>query len=172
MQHGCADGDTTGDCAMELMHQFLTDKYDWYEACQQQHDKARGHLHIKPTLVQLLKHMERDQGSRIALLAVRMGVSRRRVSQIAAEGVEAGILDLVDDPDDARVSIVQISEGGQAILDAAIESMHEIEAELARRIGRENLAQLTRLLKMDWGPAVLPADSADRPRPKSRLETQ
>jgi DNA-binding MarR family transcriptional regulator len=157
---------------MELMHRFLTDKYDWYEACQQQYDRARGRLHIKPTLVQLLKQLERDQGSRIALLAVRMGVSRRRVSQIAAEGVEAGILELVADPDDARVSIVQVSPEGQRILDQAIEAMHEIEAELARRIGRENLAQLIKLLKMDWGPAVLPADSPDRPRTEIRSETR
>jgi DNA-binding MarR family transcriptional regulator len=157
---------------MELMHQFLTDKYDWYEAFQQQYDKARGRLHIKPTLVQLLKHMERDQGSRIALLAVRMGVSRRRVSQIAAEGVEAGILELVADPDDGRVSIVRVSPDGQQILDKAIEAMHEIEAELARRIGRENLAQLVKLLKMDWGPPVLPSDSPDRPRTQTPSEAR
>ncbi len=156
---------------MALLHQFLTDKYDWYETCQQQYDKARGRVHIKPTLVQLLKHMERGQGARIALLAVRMGVSRRRVSQIAAEGVEAGILVLVDDPDDGRVSIVNVSPEGQQILDQAVDAMHEIEAELARRIGRENLALLTRLLTMDWGPAVLPADSPDSPRPKTRMET-
>lgn len=155
---------------MELMHQFLTDKYDWYEACQQQLDKARGHVHIKPTLVQLLKQLERGQGSRIALLAVRMGVSRRRVSQIAAEGVEAGILDLVADPEDARVSIVTVTAEGQKILDATIASMHEIEAELARRIGRDNLVQLTRLLKMDWGPPVLSRDSPDLPRPATRAE--
>jgi DNA-binding MarR family transcriptional regulator len=157
---------------MELMHRFLTDKYDWYEACIQQHNKARGQVHIKPTVVQLLKHMERNQGSRIALLAVRMGVSRRRVSQVAAEGVKAGLLELVADPEDARVSLVQVSAEGQEIADRAIEGMHAIEAELARRIGRENLQQLTRLLKMDWGPPELREDSNDRRRQARQTERQ
>ena len=149
---------------MDIMHQYLTDKFDWYEVCLERRDKALGHVHLKPTVVQLIKHMERDHGSRIALLAVRMGVTRRRVSQIAAEGVAAGLLELVDDPDDARVSIVQLTEQGRRSVTEAIATMREIEAELARRIGRENVAQLIRILRRDWGPPVVAEDSTEPSR--------
>ncbi len=149
---------------MELLHRYLTDKFDWYETCLQRYDERRGHVHIKPSLVQLLKQMERGQGARAHLLAVRMGVTRRRVSQIVAEGVESGVLSVVQDPDDARAAIVWLTDEGQRICDETIEGMHRIEAELIKRIGAKNVADLLRLLTMDWGPAVLTEDSPDKKR--------
>jgi DNA-binding MarR family transcriptional regulator len=142
---------------MSLLHQFLSDKFEWYELCLERRALELGHGHVKPSIVSILKHMRRDAPSRIALLAQRSGMSRRRVSQIVAEGVEAGILRLIDDPDDGRVSLVTLSEGGQQMCDADIQSMHAIEAELARRIGRGNLQKLKELLEMDWGPAQVSA---------------
>lgn len=155
---------------MDFLHRYLTDKFDWYEQCMVEHSKAVGSVHIKPPVVQLLKQLERGQRARMALLAVRMGVTRRRVSQIAAEGVAAGVLEVVADPDDARVSIVRLSPSGQAICDAEIQSLAAIEAELKRRIGRERFAELVALLRMDWGPAVLDEDSPEPRRPAAKRE--
>jgi DNA-binding MarR family transcriptional regulator len=155
---------------MELLHRFLTDKFDWYETCLQRYDERRGHVHVKPSLVPLLKQMERGQGARMHLLAVRMGVTRRRVSQIVAEGVESGMLTVTQDPDDARAAIVRLTDEGQRICDEAIEAMHRIEAELIKRIGARNVAELLRLLKMDWGPAVLVEDSPDQKRKLANTE--
>jgi DNA-binding MarR family transcriptional regulator len=149
---------------LDFLHQYLTDRFDWYEACMQQHDRLHGQVHIKPSLVSMLKHMERDQDARMHLLAVRMGVTRRRVSQIAAEGVECGVLAVVPDPDDARASIVRLTEEGLRICDGAIETLKRIEAELTKRIGAKNVADLIRLLKMDWGPAELIEDSPQKRR--------
>lgn len=157
---------------MDLMHRYLTDKFDWYEACLAQHDRKHGHVHIKPSLVSLLKHMRRGQDARMHLLAIHMGVTKRRVGQIVAEGVECGVLTLLPDPDDGRASIVRVTEEGLAICDQAIDALHEIEAELIRRIGRENFAVLTRVLQMDWGPPVLPGDSDEPSRATRRAEVQ
>lgn len=157
---------------MELLHRYLTDKSDWYEACLQRYDERRGHVHVKPSLVPLLKQMERGQGARMHLLAVRMGVTRRRVSQIVAEGVESGILTLTPDPDDARVGIVRLTAEGERVCEEAIEAMHRIEAELIRRIGARNVAELLRLLKMDWGPPMLPEDSPEYARKKTGAEAK
>lgn len=154
---------------MDYLHRYLTDRFDWYDACLQQHDRRRGHVHIKPSLVPLLKQMERGQDARMHLLAVRMGVTRRRVSQIVAEGVECGVLATFADPDDARAAIVRLTDEGQRICDEAIDAMRRIEAELVKRIGARNVAELVRLLKMDWGPAVLTEDSLEIAR--ARVET-
>jgi hypothetical protein len=77
------------------------------------------------------------------------------VSQIAAEGVKLGVLELVVDSDDKRVMLVQLSQGGTRMTNAIIASMNDIEAELARRIGRNKLDTLVDLLAMDWGPAEI-----------------
>jgi DNA-binding MarR family transcriptional regulator len=149
------------------MHQFLMEKCEWYETCLQRRARELGYAHLKPTLVQLIKNMTPDGPSRIALLAERLGVTRRRVSQIVAEGVELGILEFVQDPHDARVALVQLSERGLDMVDAAVVGMIEIEAELARRIGRANLDTLTQILRMDWGPAGLrDSNAAAAPKPR------
>lgn len=157
---------------MDLFHRYLTDKADWYEACQQRYDERRGHVHVKPTLVPLLKQMERGQDARMHMLAVRMGVTRRRVSQIVAEGVESGLLTLIQDPDDSRAALVRVTEEGRRICDETIAAMQQIEAELVKRIGARNVAELTRLLKMDWGPPSLPEDSPDRVRKVARADVR
>lgn len=155
---------------MSLMHQFLLEKLEWYEACLQNRAHELGYGYIKPTLVQFIKKMNPEGPSRIALLAERLGVTRRRVSQIAAEGVELGLLELIEDDQDKRVLLVQLSERGEMMVDAAVASMIRIEGELARRIGRGNLDKLKEVLAMDWGPARLrddaPADAP--PRGKAR----
>ena len=157
---------------MDLLHRYLTDKFDWYEACLQHYDRRRGHVHIKPSLVPLLKQMERGQDARMHLLAVRMGVTRRRVSQIVAEGVEGGLLTVVRDPDDARAAIVRLTPEGHRICEEAIDAMRQIESELVKRIGARNVADLTRLMKLDWGPPVLPEDSPDNPRRPVKADQQ
>jgi DNA-binding MarR family transcriptional regulator len=158
---------------MSLMHQFLLEKLDWYEACLQGRAQEVGYGYIKPTLVQFIKKMNTDGPSRIALLAERLGVTRRRVSQIAAEGVELGLLELVEDSDDKRVMLVRLSERGELMIDAAVASMIRIEAELARRIGRANLDKLKEVLAMDWGPAELrEVSSAAAPRGRARRVAQ
>lgn len=156
---------------MFAMHRYLTDKFDWYEECLKQHDRKHGHLHIKPSLVPLLKQMDRGQDARMHLLAIRMGVSRRRVSQVVAEGVECGMLSVHPDPDDGRITIVRVTELGLKSCEEAIDAMRAIEAELCKRIGRENVAELTRLLRMDWGPPVLAEDSVEYRRP-ARVEDE
>jgi DNA-binding MarR family transcriptional regulator len=145
-----------------LMHQFLTEKAEWYEACLARRDDALGRPHIKPTLVPLLKILERDRPSRMAVLALRMGVTRRRIGQIAAEGVQAGVLEFVSDPNDARVALLRHSALGLVMVDRAIESMRLIEAELERRIGRKNLESLIDLLRMDWGPVFASEESGKK----------
>jgi len=147
---------------MPLMHQFLFDKADWYEACLAQQAQALGYGYIPPSVALLLRHMTVGTPARIALLAQRIGVTRRRISQIAAEGVKLGVLELVEDAGDRRVLLVQLSPGGTQMANGAIASMHRIEDELARRIGRRQLDALIELLAMDWGPAQV--QSAAPPR--------
>jgi DNA-binding MarR family transcriptional regulator len=153
---------------MPLMHQVLFDKADWYEGCLERLALELGYGYIPPSVALLLRHMRADAPSRIALLAQQIGVTRRRISQIAAEGVKLGVLELIEDADDKRVLLVHLSPGGKQMADATVASMHRVEAELARRIGRSKLEALTDLLAMDWGPAAVPPGMTDRATSKGQ----
>ena len=136
---------------MPPMHKFLMEKAEWYETCMQRRAAELGFRHMKPSMVMIMKNMIVGQPARMALLAQRAGTTRRRISQIAAEGVELGVLELVEDPHDKRVLLVKLSAAGEEVGHAAVDSMRRIEAELAQRIGRANLDKLTEILAMDWG---------------------
>lgn len=150
---------------MPPMHKFLMEKAEWYETCMQRRAAELGFRHMKPSMVMIMKNMIVGQPARMALLAQRAGTTRRRISQIAAEGVELGVLELVEDPHDKRVLLVKLSAAGEEVGHAAVESMRRIEAELAQRIGRANLDKLTEILAMDWGlPEVREPGAPAKPR--------
>jgi|JI8StandDraft_1071087.scaffolds.fasta_scaffold301617_2 DNA-binding MarR family transcriptional regulator len=158
---------------MPPMHKFLMEKAEWYETCMQRRAAELGFRHMKPSMVMIMKNMIVGQPARMALLAQRAGTTRRRISQIAAEGVELGVLELVEDPHDKRVLLVKLSAAGEEVGHAAVDSMRRIEAELAQRIGRANLDKLTEILAMDWGlPEVrepgAPAKARRSPAPRAK----
>ena len=158
---------------MPPMHKFLMEKAEWYETCMQRRAAELGYGYLKPSMVTIMKNMTKDQPARMALLAQRAGTTRRRISQIAAEGVKLGILELVEDPHDKRVLLVTLSKAGEDMGRAAVASMQRIEAELAQRIGRANLEKLTEVLAMDWGlPEVHEPDVTAKPRRAATSRTQ
>jgi hypothetical protein len=157
---------------MPPMHKFLMEKTEWYETCMQRRAAELGYGYLKPSMVTIMKNMNFGQPARMALLAQRAGTTRRRISQIAAEGVKLGILELVEDPDDKRVLLVGLSKTGESMGRAAVESMLRIESELGRRIGRANLEKLTEILAMDWGlPEVHEPEATAKPRGSAASRT-
>jgi DNA-binding MarR family transcriptional regulator len=139
---------------LPLMHQFLMEKVEWYEASLQAQAHALGYQHISQSLVQLIKNMNPNGPSRIVDLAACLGVTRRRVSQIVAIGVEEKLLETEPDPEDGRAVLVSLSVHGQIMVDAAVASMIRIEAELRHRIGEKTLDTLTTILKANWGDII------------------
>jgi hypothetical protein len=76
---------------MPLLHQMLTERIDWYDNVLQQQAEHYGYGYVGQSTIALVKHLSRDGTSRIALLADRMGVTRRRVAQIVGEAVAGHI---------------------------------------------------------------------------------
>jgi DNA-binding MarR family transcriptional regulator len=145
---------------LPLMHQYLMEKVDWYEASLQAQARALGYHHISQPVVQLIKNMTAAGPNRIADLAGRLGVTRRRISQIIAIGEADNLLETLSDSEDGRAVIVQLSPYGQIMVDATVSSMIRIERELRSRIGDQQLDQLIGLLQMDWGVPLGAAETA------------
>jgi DNA-binding MarR family transcriptional regulator len=80
-----------------------------------------------------------------------LGISRQAIHLTINQMIEMDLLELVSDPNDRRAKIVRISKGGQKRRQDARAAMDYLTAELERRIGRQNLLNLTKSLTADWG---------------------
>jgi DNA-binding MarR family transcriptional regulator len=92
--------------------------------------------------------------TRPADIARMLGVSRQAIHATIYNMVEAGLLDLADDPDDRRSKIVLVLETGLRLGEHASEAGALMNAELARRIGDERIAALLEALAIDWGAPI------------------
>lgn len=146
---------------MLQLRKWLTARHDWMETCLQQLAALDGYGDLPRPLVQLFAHIGREP-VRLSELARLLGTSRQWVLRLAHQGREMGMLILDTDPGDKRAMTVAFSDAGWRVVRLAVARMAEIEDELARRIGRERLAELVAILAMDWGPAEMP--TAVRPR--------
>jgi len=89
---------------------------------------------------------------RPAELARRLELSRQGVQQVLRGLTEMGLIEIVPDPDDRRATIVCPGPASEAFGRAAAEEHANIERALAQRIGAVELATLSRIIAIDWGP--------------------
>lgn len=86
-------------------------------------------------------------GTRLTELARRVGVSKQAIAPLVDEMVEMGVLERVDDPQDARAKRIRFSSrGGQHGLLAGLATLGQLEAELATAIGERRFVELKRSL--------------------------
>ncbi len=148
---------------MELLSSCLTDHVDtplarlllerfrWTDAALRSRLSARGWPEMTPAQSLVFASID-GEGTRSSELARRIGVSRQAVHQTVAELVDAGLLELVPDPDDRRAKLVVLTSDGRRNVAAAREAFAGIESEIAARIGSSRYAALRSALEADWGP--------------------
>lgn len=96
-------------------------------------------------------------------IARNLGISRQAVHATINQMVEIGMLEMRDDPEDGRSKRVALSGMGAAMRKDANAAVEALTAELARRIGKANIAALSRAFAADWG---------DPPRGPDRIKSQ
>lgn len=87
-------------------------------------------------------------------IAQKMGVTRQAVHQTINELVSAGFLKLENDPTDKRAKVVGFTPQGLKLAYDALKSLREVEAELAVRLGDEDVTRLREILLKEWGAVV------------------
>lgn len=133
----------------------------WVEDGMQANYERRGGS--KLTHAQSLIMMNIGEGiRRPSAIAERLGVSRQAVHQSVTELNRLGLIELVPDPDDRRATVARLSKKGEPLRVLAIQVLEDLEIELARRIGKREVAQFRRALEKDWGDVpVLPQRGED-----------
>ncbi|NGY04265.1 MarR family winged helix-turn-helix transcriptional regulator [Solimonas terrae] len=138
-----------------LLHAFY-----WMDEGLQNHLRAAGMPGLSRTQSLIMTNVA-DGVTRPAELARRLGISRQAVQQLLADMQQRGLLDLADDPADARAKIIRYSSRGVQIGEITVRALEHLDDEIERRLGSKALGDLRRiLLERDWGEPVTatPAD--------------
>lgn len=117
-----------------------------------------GRAVFRRAIADLLPHIDFD-GVRIGVIAAKVGVTKQAVSKVVAELAEAGVVEVVPDPDDARARLVRFTPRGADAIAHGLGVLAAIERELAREVGADTLRALHGALA-----ALLPALEASAAR--------
>ena len=128
---------------------LLMQRSNWMEE-QLLHDAEQsGYGDVTPAMSRMFARLP---GRPVGLsdLARDLAISRQAVHQLALEAARLGLVEFVASEVDGRVKLLRFTQKGWAMVDAATSKLDEIEADLARQIGAENLEMLRSLLSRPW----------------------
>jgi len=100
---------------------------------------------VRPAHTSLLPHIELG-GTRLTVLAERVGVSKQAVAPLVDELEAMGVLAKVPDPADGRAKLIVFTELGRRGLLEGLDLLHEVEKEIGRAIGREKMILLKEIV--------------------------
>ncbi|MEC9397354.1 MAG: MarR family transcriptional regulator [Myxococcota bacterium] len=101
---------------------------------------AMGFEGIRVTHTRLFPHVDLE-GTRMSVLAERVGVSKQAIGQWVDELEEMGLLERVADPDDGRAKLVRFARDGESLIDG-VRALIAIEQEFSRVLGEERWQEL------------------------------
>ena len=148
---------TTSNNKRDFLLRDLVHAVNWVDESLQNKIEKAGWERMPRTKSMILTNVS-DGITRSVDLAKVLGISRQAIHQTLSEMVHDNLLEMKPDPEDGRAKIVEISPKAQDIRDAAIKANRAIEKELAKRIGKGNVANLIKALHKDWGS---PLDSQE-----------
>src|SRR5580700_1314575 len=103
---------------------------------------AAGYTDVRQVHLNVLRHIDVPQGTRIVDLAARAGVTKGAMGQLVEECARLGLVDLSPDPADGRAKIVSYSKRGRAFMAVTRRSAKRIEADFAELLGTERFARM------------------------------
>ncbi|MFE6887478.1 MarR family winged helix-turn-helix transcriptional regulator [Streptomyces sp. NPDC057694] len=130
--------------------QLLGEARRWFEDGLLAALEAGGVPAVTPSQIQLFAALDAE-GTTVAELARRTGVTRQTVHQAVRSLMAAGLLEQVPDPASARQRLVRRTPAGRHAHDRARRAVARLETRLAERIGEEALRALRSALEAPWG---------------------
>jgi DNA-binding MarR family transcriptional regulator len=137
------------DVPSRSLRQLLLQRSDWFEDRVLKAAPRFGYRFVTPAMHRLFAHMPSKPVS-ISELARRLAVSRQAVHQTVAAACRRGIVELIEDPSDARARKVRFTAKGMKMVRSASQVVRSIETDLAGRLGPRDLAALRRILAKAW----------------------
>lgn len=133
------------------LRQLLIERSDWMEAQVMEGARRHGYGEVTTAMNRLFAHL-RGRPVGLSELARKLAVSRQAVHQLANEAARLGLVEFVRCEADGRVKLLRFTQKGWTMSEHAARVFEAIEAELARQIGAQDLAELKRILARPWSP--------------------
>ncbi|MET7389503.1 MarR family winged helix-turn-helix transcriptional regulator [Streptomyces sp. NPDC005529] len=92
-----------------------------------------------------------EQGTTVAELARRMGVTRQTAHQAVHSLIAVGLLEQTPDPESARRRLIRRTPKGRTAHERAEAMVGQLERALAARIGEDTVTALRAALEQPWG---------------------
>jgi DNA-binding MarR family transcriptional regulator len=115
---------------LDLMRTFL-----WFDEQLRSRLLERGWGAVSRSQSLVLTHLANGT-ARASRIAEYLGVSRQAMSQLLAEMVESGLVEIVPDPGDRRAQLVQFAPTGAGIREDAQQILRALEAEMEAVLGK------------------------------------
>lgn len=131
--------------------QLLLNYYDWFDASLQNSLAASGETAFSKAQSAVFVNLAEGRNTAVDI-ARYLGVSKQAVNKTVNELVERGFLTLVVDADDKRSKRILPTRAGLEKGRQAAKALHDLEQELARRIGKERASALRDILELSPGP--------------------
>lgn len=135
--------------SVKSLRVLLRTRLEWIEEYLMQNAEKNGYGYISPSMARLYSYLG-SAAVPMSELARRLKISRQAVHQLVTEGVKSNFLELINCPNDKRIKLVQFSDEGQKMAAVAISEINNAEQELKRKIGAKNVAELRRILELEW----------------------
>ncbi|HKD22355.1 MAG TPA: MarR family winged helix-turn-helix transcriptional regulator [Rhizomicrobium sp.] len=128
----------------------LLQGFYWFDEGLQNYLRAKGWS--KVTRAQSMIMVNVITGTRKPSDIARvLGISRQAVHATIEQMIEMDLVKLVDDPEDGRAKILELSEGGERRRKDARRAVVMLTKELSTRIGKQNVQNLLKAFSVDWG---------------------
>jgi len=133
---------------VELLRAFY-----WYDDGLQNYLRAKGWPEVSRTQSMTLMNIMTGV-DRPSAIARNLGISRQAIHITLSQMIEANMLRLEPDPDDARGKRVVLSKELEPMRRDARDAVDCITDELAKRVGRRQVTALMNIVSQDWGPVL------------------
>ena len=107
----------------------------------------------------LFPHITRE-GVRLTAIADTLGVTKQAIGPLIDDLEREGVVERIDDPDDARAKLIRWTRKGERALLHGLGVLAELERELTKHVGARRMAELANTLE-----ALIEAVSVDPARP-------
>lgn len=134
-----------------MLLRTLMHAYYWMDDALQAHMRREAGFSL-PRAQSMIMVCLSDGIDRQSDLAERLQVSKQAIQQALRSMIRKGMVTIEPDPASGRQRIVRVTPKGEAMRDIARRGMLELQRELGRRIGRDQLEALQDALNADWGP--------------------
>lgn len=132
----------------------LLQSFEWFDESLQLSLRESGWPQLTRPESMVMMHVQLNI-NRPSDIARSLRLTRQAVHSTIAGLVERGVFELVEDPDDRRVKIVQLTDMGNAMRADAQKIVTLLTDLLAKRIGSKHVRALQTAFSEDWGDPII-----------------